>query len=166
MGVAVLSPQDCLSPHPHHRHLISPATKARRNPNPNPNANPNRSSRRRRNSPPPPSSASGFVPSNPLPRAKSPPVKGQIRILKRGEDISLAMEPTEPEVLSRPEPEPQPAPTPAQIPDGFYAGSAFVTSPPPSSLPLPAFFTKRNCGLGEAHNQEIASQLRRVLKLN
>jgi len=87
---------------------------------------------------------------------------GQIRILKRGEDVSLTEKPTEPDVVSPPEP----VPAPAQIPDGFYAGSAFVTSPPPSSLPLPAFFTKRNCGLSEAHNQEIASQLRRVLKLN
>jgi hypothetical protein len=29
------------------------------------------------------------------------------------------------------------------IVNGFYAGSAFITSPPPSSLPLPGFFTKK-----------------------
>lgn len=161
MGVAVLSPQDCLSRHHHHhRHLISPANKPRRTPNPNSNTSPNRSTRRRRNSnSPPPSSSSGSSPTkSSQPLEKSPPVMGQIRILKRGEDLSPPTKRRESEVPARTGPNP--------IPNGFYAGSAFVTSPAPSELPLPAFFTKRNCGFGETdQNQEIASELRRVLKL-
>lgn len=133
MGVAVLPPQDCLINH--HRQVVSPANKPRRNPN----SNCNRSSRRRRNSPPP---KAGYQT-----RPGSPPVVGQVRILKRGEDVSP---PRKPESVLKS--------------DGFFAGST-VTSPPPSSVPLPAFFTaRRNCGLS-THNQEIESELKRVLRL-
>ena len=144
MGVAVLPPQDCLRNHHYtHRQVVSPANKPRRipnpNPNPNSNSNSNRSSRRRRNSPPP---KAGYQA-----RPGSPPVMGQVRMLKRGEDVSPPRK-SEPVLKS----------------DGFFAGST-VTSPPPSSVPLPAFFTaRRNCGLS-ADNQEIESELKRVLRL-
>ncbi|XP_021738272.1 uncharacterized protein LOC110704766 [Chenopodium quinoa] len=144
MEVATLQPYDCLKRHHNHRRqLISPAVKPNSNPNP-------RSNRRRRNSPPPSGKAQQA-------RPRSPPILGQIRILKRGEEISLPL----PQPAKKSEPESRSFSGP--VLDGFYAGSAFVTSPPPSELPLPAFFTRRNCG--EAHNQEIACELRRVLKL-
>ncbi|KAK7840081.1 hypothetical protein CFP56_017184 [Quercus suber] len=41
--------------------------------------------------------------------------------------------------------------------DGIYAGSAFVTSPPPSSLPVPGFLGK---------NGPATSDLRRLLGLD
>lgn len=41
--------------------------------------------------------------------------------------------------------------------DGIYAGSAFVTSPPPSSLPVPGFLGK---------NSPATSDLRRLLGLD
>lgn len=43
--------------------------------------------------------------------------------------------------------------------DFFFAGSAFVDSPPPSSLPLPGFFTKN-------FNQDPTTDLRRMLGLS
>ncbi|KAI9191127.1 hypothetical protein LWI28_003983 [Acer negundo] len=46
----------------------------------------------------------------------------------------------------------------------FYAGSAFVTSPPPSSLPLPAFFTKKS--VVTLQTDDATSDLRRILKLD
>lgn len=167
MEVAILQPYDVLKRHSNHhnrRQFITPASKSRRNPsnvnpnpnpNPSPNPNPNRSNRRKRNSPPPPSSKTQQI------RLQTPPVMGQVRILKRGEDLSLS-----PPLPSAPvEPEPTVI---VSVRDGFYAGSACVTSPSPSELPLPGFFSKRNCGFvkeGEAQNQEIACELRRVLKL-
>ncbi|KMT19010.1 hypothetical protein BVRB_2g031060 [Beta vulgaris subsp. vulgaris] len=155
MAAAVLHPHDCLKRQPHHRRqLISPAT------NPNPNPNP-RSNRRKRNSPPPPSQ-NGPTKAHHS-RSRSPPVLGQVRILKRGEEISLPSPPPmmNPIPVNRSGSGPVPVPGPSI--GEFFAGSAFVTSPSPSELPLPCFFTRRNCG--EAHNQEIASELRRVLKL-
>ncbi|XP_021859260.2 anther-specific proline-rich protein APG [Spinacia oleracea] len=152
MAVAILQPHDCLKKHhPHRRQLFSSVNK------PQPNPNPTRSNRRRRNSPPPPSNGPVRAVTQQL-RPKSPPVSGQIRILKRGEEISLPSPPPS----KKPEPELHSFPGP--IINGFYAGSAFVTSPPPSELPLPAFFTKRSSG--KFHNNEIAAcELRRVLKL-
>jgi hypothetical protein len=45
-----------------------------------------------------------------------------------------------------------------KVVDGIYAGSAFVASPPPSSLPLPGF-------LGKKHGS-ATSDLRRLLRLD
>lgn len=153
MAVVVLPPQDCLNrPNHNQKRLISP-NKPRRNPSlTNPSYQPSRSNRRRRNSNSPP-------PSGPV-KAHSPPPgpTGPIRILKRGED------------LPKPVPEPVLArPVVGPIINGFYAGSACVTSPPPSELPLPAFFT-RSCGLSlvtddVSETVKIATDLRRVLKL-
>ncbi|GAV82185.1 hypothetical protein CFOL_v3_25637, partial [Cephalotus follicularis] len=46
---------------------------------------------------------------------------------------------------------------------GFYAGSACITSPPPSSLPLPAFFTKKCVSI---KNNDATSDLIRMLRLD
>ncbi|KAI4344240.1 hypothetical protein L6164_011488 [Bauhinia variegata] len=45
----------------------------------------------------------------------------------------------------------------SEFKDGIYAGSAFVTSPPPSSVPVPAFLGK---------NGAATSDLRRLLRLD
>ncbi|KAK9742197.1 hypothetical protein RND81_03G154700 [Saponaria officinalis] len=152
MEVVVLPPQDALKRHHHHHHhqrrLISPNKPRRNSTNPNTTVQSTRSSRRRRssNSPPPP-------------RPVSPTLTGPIRILKRGEDLDLV----KPAGL---EPEPEavepvvPGPIGPMFINGFYAGSACVTSPAPSELPVPAFFSR-----SEDNNQKIADDLRRVLKL-
>lgn len=52
-----------------------------------------------------------------------------------------------------------------------YAGSAFVSSPPPSSLPVPAFFKKKNVTLGDDKNNststdDATSDLLKLLRLD
>ncbi|KAK9050337.1 hypothetical protein SSX86_030692 [Deinandra increscens subsp. villosa] len=46
--------------------------------------------------------------------------------------------------------------------DFFFAGSAFVDSPPPSSLPLPGFFTKN---FSAVVKEDPSTDLRRILGL-
>ena len=208
MTVAVLSPQDCLvndyrfSKQP----LISPV-KDSRNPNPNFNNHhrSNRVQQQRAKRSPPRSHRS----NQPTARAthKSPSknnlVMGQVKILKRGEELTTTAAPkpvpAEPEkkkkapapalavaaaaavVKKRVDPDlgsterlgPEPASVPIQIrltesknlaAANFYAGSAFITSPPPSSLPLPAFFTKKS--VVAVKNDDATTDLRRILKLD
>ncbi|XP_039044283.1 uncharacterized protein LOC120183698 [Hibiscus syriacus] len=50
------------------------------------------------------------------------------------------------------------------VPVSFYAGSAFITSPPPSSVPMPAFFTKM--AEVSVKNNDATSDLRRILRLD
>ncbi|CAK9185509.1 unnamed protein product, partial [Ilex paraguariensis] len=59
-------------------------------------------------------------------------------------------------------PEPGTVPKQINVP-GFYAGSAFIESPPPSSLPVPAFFKKRSV---LAEKNDATSDLRRILGLD
>ncbi|KAK3211545.1 hypothetical protein Dsin_016251 [Dipteronia sinensis] len=211
MTVAVLNPQDFLrtdyrfSKQP----LISPMKDPR---NSNPNFSNNRSNRvqqlpnRNKRSPP----RSHRNPPLPRPAAPNAPAKtnlvmGQVKILKRGEDLSLTTAAQEQRpvsavqkpVLAEPEkkkkkggaavvqkradpdlgstdrlgPEPGSVPIQIRLPASknraanFYAGSAFVTSPPPSSLPLPAFFTKKNVVTLKT-DDDATSDLRRILKLD
>lgn len=62
---------------------------------------------------------------------------------------------------------PDPAMVPKQmkknIAEFFFAGSAFVDSPPPSSLPLPGFFTKN---FVTAVKDDPSTDLRRILGLS
>ncbi|XP_022730942.1 uncharacterized protein LOC111285654 [Durio zibethinus] len=178
MGVAVLKPEDCLRfPNP---------MKHPKNPFPNTYPNrtnrtqPNRKKRSPNTSPPSRPTAGRKVPAQSL-------VMGQVRILKRGEDLKK----TTPEKHVRFEKEnvdadlasanrlgPDPRSVRTQIrltesnnnsnkkvfPSSFYAGSAFITSPPPSSVPMPAFFTKK---IGVAVKKDDAtSDLRRILRLD
>ncbi|KAH8482816.1 hypothetical protein Peur_067756 [Populus x canadensis] len=160
MGVLVVNPQDCLK-----NPLQSQPQRMRftRNPNlnnPRPNRAPPNRRKRSPNSSPPPRAA---VPKN----NNSNLVMGQVKILKRGkEDLiepgkkdetprgSHNTEAVKSEDLgffstNRLGPEAVMAPTQVRLTEstdivnGFYAGSAFITSPPPSSLPLPGFFTKK-----------------------
>ncbi|XP_039054920.1 uncharacterized protein LOC120197469 [Hibiscus syriacus] len=172
MGVAVLKPEDCLKlPNP-----MKHTRKPRRNPNLN-----------RTNG------GKGSTNTSPPARATVAPLKaptnllmGQVKIIKRGEDFKKYM-PDKPMGFENESVDvdlrytnclgPDPVPVPAKIrpnesengsgkdvPVSFYAGSAFVTSPPPSSVPLPAFFTKK---IGAALRDDVAtSALRRMLRLD
>lgn len=62
-----------------------------------------------------------------------------------------------------PDPEMVPKQMKKNIADFFFAGSAFVDSPPPSSLPLPGFFTKNFVA---AAKEDPSTDLRRILGLN
>lgn len=52
----------------------------------------------------------------------------------------------------------------------FYAGSAFITSPEPSSLPVPVFFKKKDLDLADGGvsdtDYDATSDLRRLLRLD
>lgn len=219
MGVLVLNPQDCLqNPVSSRQGLLSPPrVKLPRNPNPNPNRLNRAQLSRRKRSPnisPPSRAATASTQASP---AKSL-VLGQVKILKRGEQLSkttpekapqpakterrdedldlgstdcLGLDPeqlTKTTVKKAPQPAksergdedvdlgstnrlgPDPKLVPTQIcltesnlANGFYAGSAFVTSPPPSSLPLPAFFMKKSVGVNKDY---ASSELCKLLGLN
>ncbi|KAI8569173.1 hypothetical protein RHMOL_Rhmol02G0258300 [Rhododendron molle] len=157
-SIAVLHPQDFIKDHlPRRRPLISRPMN-----NPHANPNPTRSNRRKRspekknNSSKPINAAAHDFPVKTL-------VMGQVKILKRGEETTA------------------PSKNPAsekkvggfggsgmkakqtRIGD-FYAGSAvMITSPPPSSLPLPGFFTKKNV---LRIDNDASADLRRLLRLD
>lgn len=110
-------------------------------------------------------------------------VMGQVKILKRGEELKprkdgqsgvvgndrkVRFEGEDDLVLCStdrlgPEPETvqkQIRVSDFKVVDGVYAGSAFFVSPPPSSLPFPAFFSKNGI------NDAATSCLRRLLRLD
>ncbi|XWS17849.1 hypothetical protein CRYUN_Cryun33cG0103700 [Craigia yunnanensis] len=169
MVVAVLKPEDCLK-------LPNPMKHPK---NPNPNRTSRIQTSRQKRSPTSRSTVDSKVTAKNL-------VMGQVKILKRGEDLKI----TAPEKPVRFEKEnvdvdlgstkrlgPDPGSVPTRIllaesnkkinkvvPAAFYAGSAFITSPPPSSVPMPAFFTKK---IGVAmKNNDATSDLRRILRLD
>ncbi|XAR71021.1 hypothetical protein NMG60_11028101 [Bertholletia excelsa] len=194
-GVAVLQPQDCLRDRlPGRQTLIHSSMKQRRNANPvsgsNPNSNSTRCSRRKR-------SPEKKKNSNNSSRSKSAIadkvqsknlVMGQVKILKRGEELSAMKDRIEEkrgeELSAMTDPIEEKklddvvnsddlllsatdriGPEPEMVPIGldFYAGSAVISSPPPSSVPLPAFFTRRS---GSGTNNDFATlDLRRLLRL-
>ncbi|GMG98962.1 hypothetical protein Nepgr_000802 [Nepenthes gracilis] len=205
MGVAVRSDEVLNSRLHPHQYLISPPSKPRRSSNTH---NSSRSSRRIRSQPASPSPLANSDVSKP--RREKIPVMGQVRILKRGEELAdttptTSFEdgksgPEESVVVKRGEDLDQrtPAtsfetrrptsedsavesvlyatsrlgPDPGLLPklserspvvDVFHVGTAFITSPPPSSLPFPAVITKRSSGLKA---DEAASELRRMLRLH
>lgn len=192
MTVAVLNPQDCLRENRLNRFskqtLISPEMKYPRNANPNVNRTNRMQSNRRKRSPPPrphitsPPSRASVGPTKPP--SKNNLVMGQVKILKRGEELTSTASFEAPELVSKfiekhgdPDlgsierlgPDPKSVPTQIRLTESknrvasFYAGSAFITSPPPSSLPLPAFFTKKSVTVKTA---DATTDLRRILKLD
>lgn len=188
MGVLVLNPQDCIqNPLSSSQSLISPpqGMKFPRNPNPGRRSRAQQPNHHRKNRSPnssPPARASVSPSSSP---PKNNFVLGQVKILKRGEHLAKTVPVTE----CKPKPAaskgndtdssdlgsidrigPDPELLSAQIrfgepnlANGFYAGSAFITSPPPSSVPLPAFFTKKTV---EARDDVATSGLCKLLGLN
>nr|XP_009805060.1 PREDICTED: uncharacterized protein LOC104250189 [Nicotiana sylvestris] len=176
-GVAVLQPQDVLKQRLSYRHSYVQPMRSRRNsnsnplPNPNPNPNPKNNNRRKRS---PQKNGSANLSSSP-PAKNRPMVMGEVKILKRGEALTKPVPlkddnrkvgggVVEDLVLSTTDrlgPEPNMVPKQIRIGD-FYAGSAFVTSPPPSSLPVPAFFNKKK----SESTDDATSDLRRLLRLD
>ncbi|KAG2700261.1 hypothetical protein I3843_07G222300 [Carya illinoinensis] len=166
-SVAVLNPRGCL------QESLSPTQMKKPL-----NAYPNRVNRtqynRRKRSPTRPSSSP--APSRPVAQ-KAPStnlIMGQVKILKRGENLSQADKEILKEVdlvsTERLGPDPVSIPnrirltTDSNVVAGFYAGaSVFAESPPPSSLPLPAFFLKKCVPV---KNEDVASDLRRILRLD
>ncbi|GFY96896.1 hypothetical protein Acr_11g0012020 [Actinidia rufa] len=141
MGVmAVLHPQDCLGKQP--QTLTKPPR------------NPNRSNHRKR-SPPENNNKSRQTMVDNFPAKNL--VMGQVKILKRGEELTVMTNrgseksPKKDDKdfddlvlssISRLGPEPEMVPKQLRLGDN-YAGLGFVGSPPPSSLPLPAFLSKK-----------------------
>ncbi|XP_042510315.1 uncharacterized protein LOC122085798 [Macadamia integrifolia] len=192
MATAALRSQDCLRGRFPAETLTSPPFKPRRtsnsnaNPSPNPNPNPTftRSGRRKRTqvgSPDKENRRSRCEMAGSRLPAKNM-IMGQVTILKRGE----MLKPTEDRVRGVVEEEaktnevpvlysterlgPEPDMVPKQIGltdvksvDGVFAGSAFLTSPPPSSLPLPGFFTNK---VVPSKNDVATTDLRRLLRLD
>ncbi|PON71285.1 serine/arginine repetitive matrix-like protein [Parasponia andersonii] len=186
MGVAVLNPHDCLKEPLYDKTLFSPPMKRPRNPNhrsgnraPQPN--------RRKRSPSRPNNSS---PPRPKPAVEKPKpagniIMGHVKILKRGEELKekTASEPSPAPVPAVKEslvgadldsacilgPDPESVRTQIRVTKsdrvaGFYAGpSSCIASPPPSSLPLPAFFSKKSV---VSINDEATSALLKALRLD
>lgn len=149
--------------HSHSQNLISPRSKSQFNPNSNQTR-----SRRRKRSPSITNAAQSrnkslnrTVDSRPGPKQL---VNGQVKILKRGENLDglklgfgkddLVLSSTD-----RLGPDPDTVQKQIRVFNCLYAGSpSILASPPPSSLPFPAFFTKRN--------DVATTDLRRLLRLN
>ncbi|CAH8328415.1 unnamed protein product [Eruca vesicaria subsp. sativa] len=171
MGVAVLNPQDCLKqPFPHMKYPRNHTTAC---PNRQKKPVPNRT---RRSPPRNQTTRSPPKAPPPPPSVKKSPVVGQVRILKRGEEIpnktaELVVEKTDLVSTQRIGPDPCLIPSQIRLSDRkskkvpFYAGPVTMTSPPPSDVPLPAFFTtKKSVSLFQA--ADATSDLIRMLGLN
>ncbi|KAL3360935.1 hypothetical protein AABB24_014051 [Solanum stoloniferum] len=162
-GVALLQPQDVLKHHVSYRQPMRSRRNSTSNPLPNPNPNPNPKNNRRKRSPQKNGSANF---STCPPSAKNLHlVMGEVKILKRGQVLKENKLVTgEDLVLSTTDrlgPEPDMVPKNITIAH-FYAGSGFSSSsPPPSSLPVPAFFKKES-----EHNLHATSDLRRLLRID
>lgn len=179
MGVAVINPRDCLSNSSFPQRLSSPLPKIKVfKAHPTSNPKPNRTSRGRPNNHPKrtpfrPHDDSrptrSLSPSTVKPPQLNQPVMGQIKILKRGELLKVAHAPAPAieqtdrvnvDLGSTDRMGPNPEKVPVEGLAGFYAGSSmFVASPPPSSVPLPAFFTKKAVS-------DATTDLRRILRLD
>ena len=159
-GVALLHPQHILKPHVGYRQPMRSRRNSTSNPLPNPNPNP-KNNRRKRS---PQKNGSANFSTSP-PSSKNPHiVMGEVKILKRGQVLKETNLVTgEDLVLSTTDrlgPEPDMVPKNITIAH-FYAGSGFSSSPPPSSLPVPAFFKKET-----QHNLHATSDLRRILRID
>lgn len=177
MGVVVLNPQDCLKQPFSHKALVSSSRHMKRPRNPNPNranrAQPNRRTRRspaRPNDTAPQTGATAMVQKPPADKLDM----SHVKILKRGEELNeTTPDPPSPKVAGRETGlNNKDLASPVRLsrdPEsnrvmGFYAGSSMcIESPPPSSLPLPAFFKKKSV---VSTNVEATSFLLSVLRLD
>lgn len=175
--VAVLHPQDILKNQfnrKHRNNLIQPPMKSRKYPknldayNPNPNPTPAKVRRRKRS--PANSRNSSRAPSDDESKSL---VMGKVKILKRGEDLTTSLDDS---LLIKKEDNAETAaaivsedlvvPTSKTVSKqlDIYAGYGFYLSPPPSSLPLPAFFKKKS--LVDSNNNNFTGDFRRLLRLD
>lgn len=166
MGTEVLRPQDCIRDSPaifnHRKNYYGNGV-------PKVNRKPVRSVKpeNRRKSPEPKKSAT----DDDL-RSRNPKiVLGQVTILRRGESLDTKVKSSDTKqvtVYGTGRLGPDPKMVPKQVRFGLpdtYAGSAFFTSPAPSSLPLPSFF-KKDCGVKAVDDSEATKDLRRLLRLD
>lgn len=183
MGTEVLRPQDCIRDSPaifnHRKNYYGNGV-------PKLNRKPVRSVKpeNRRKSPEPKKSAT----DDDL-RSRNPKiVLGQVTILRRGESLDTKVKSSDTKQISKeitvkssdtkqiskeitvygtgrlgPDPKIIPKQVRFGLPD-TYAGSAFFTSPAPSSLPLPSFFKKD--GVKAVDDSAATRDLRRLLRLD
>ncbi|MED6159354.1 hypothetical protein PIB30_041591 [Stylosanthes scabra] len=161
MGVAVLNPQDCLPTSRPRKPLISsscssPSTSSSSPKVPNSNPKSSRTSRSNPNR----QKRIQIRPDTKPQTFPKQPIMGQVTILKRGEPLTT----TTP--LAKTEKTTTTTTTadavafrPMELIGGLYAGSC-VASPPPSSVPVPIFVTKKIGVVTEATNE-----LRKMLRL-
>ncbi|KAI4335602.1 hypothetical protein L6164_014236 [Bauhinia variegata] len=186
MGTAILRSHDCLQGRFRQEALAFSKypLRSRRNSDPNPNGY---QSRRRKRSPVPfqanqDRDRSRYGDQSMVARGPAANlVMGQVKILKRGEKLSsenthrgIGVSAENRKMGAKSEEDfdlvlgstdrlgPDPVTVQKQIrvsefKDGIYAGSAFVTSPPPSSVPVPGFLGK---------NGAATIDLRRLLRLD
>lgn len=187
MGTAILRSHDCLQRRflPNDALSIpSSQIRSRKNSSPNPNCksyvnNNNHHNRRRKRSPVTTGQSNQHDRKQSVDRTVAPTklVMGQVKILKRGEKLSpeivipvvedqkvKAVKAMDLILGSTDRFGPDPITMQKQIrvsdsvsEDVIYAGSGFVSSPPPSSVPVPGFLGK---------NGVATSDLRRLLRLD
>lgn len=173
MGVAVLNPQDCLQ-NPLSFQTTTTTTftlkKPTRNPNPNGSALTQTQQRNR-------SKRSTPRPKNPSTSKVEKPaagdlVMGQVKLLKRGEELTEATtnnRPLQRKVANKDEKRGAPVRGSRNRPGSdsdskFFAGSfVSIASPPPSSLPIPFFAKKSVVGL---RDDEATDGLLKILRLD
>lgn len=186
MGTAVLRSQDCLRDR-FHPDIVTYSSLLKSRSNPNPNGT--RSRRRKRSPMGHQDNGNDRLSDRERPMVvKSLArnlVMGQVTILKRGETLSspknrglgndqkgkVKHDADVDSVLGSTDrlgPEPEMVQkeirvSESRVVDGLYAGSAFFSSPPPSSLPLPLFFLRKD---GSPSNDAATSGLRRLLRLD
>ncbi|XP_010417287.1 PREDICTED: uncharacterized protein LOC104703052 [Camelina sativa] len=156
MEVAVLHPRDCLND------LFSTNNNV---PTPHRQKKPVRNRRRRS---PPRHQTTIPPPSRPLNHANP------VRILKRGNNVKipdLAVEKPDLKSNRRTGTDPVMISTPIRVstnrnstPALFYAGPVTSTSPPPSEVPLPAFFAKKSVSVFKP--TDATNDLIRILRLD
>lgn len=178
-GVEVLHPQNLLKDrfahHPSRHGSIQSPVKFQKKSNisPNPNRNPNsctaKSNRRKRIQ----QNTSNNRYCSTSPPSNHTLVMGQVKILKRGEVLTKDLNEGNNKVAAvddlmvlsatdRLGPEPDVIPNQIRVLN-FYAGSAIISSPPPSCLPKPVFFKKKNL---DSNIDDATSDLRRILRLD
>lgn len=171
MDVAVLHPQDFLANKPpNHYQTIPPNFPNMKLSNPNPKFQRSSRGRKKRADPLPQDARGPAQHAKPQKHQPQQLIMGQVKILKRGEPLAqktpdlqpptesvqneVTMETKTVEISST-------SPSTEKV-EGLYAGySLLVTSPPPNSVPLPIFITKKfaakNCA---------TSDLRKILRLD
>ncbi|KAK9945933.1 hypothetical protein M0R45_011423 [Rubus argutus] len=166
MVVEVLSPHDCLKDPSRQGLLSHPMKYHQRNPNPTPNrpSRPQPDRRKQLRKPTRPNSSS--------PPARSPVQKtpvpqnlviGQVKILKRGEELPKPA-PFQPPSKENRSPQKQNQKVPDLGSTDRFGSEPGEASPPPSSVPLPSFFSKNRVVV--SNTDEAASELLKLLRLN
>lgn len=177
--VAVLHPQDILKnqfSRKHRNNLIQPPMRSRKNPknlvasSPNPSSTPAKVRRRKRS----PANSRNSTKASSDDDSKSL-IMEKVKILKRGQvladvttslDDSLVIKKEEnSEIAAKTVTKDLVVPTSktASKQMDIYAGTGFIFSPPPSSLPLPAFCKKKSL---DSKSNNFSGDFRRLLRLD